>query len=113
MSTSLAFPVFGSAAGSSLSRLRELVRVAPTLNGAKTTTTTTKKASSMFTRHTAFLRVQLFCKEKRFIERCHLLIYLFAEIINDAGNLKEAFGEVSYHCETVVLDYCRNFSLFR
>lgn len=29
----------------------------------------------MFTEHTAFLRIKLFCKEKLFIERSHLLIY--------------------------------------
>ena len=33
-----------------------------------------EKASYMFTGHTAFLRIKLFCKEKLFIERSHLLI---------------------------------------
>lgn len=33
------------------------------------------KASYMFTGHTAFLRIKLFCKEKLFIERSHLLLY--------------------------------------
>lgn len=34
-----------------------------------------KKASYMFTGYTAFLLIKLFCKEKLFIERSHLLIY--------------------------------------
>lgn len=33
------------------------------------------KASIMFTGHTAFLRIKLFCKEKLFIERSHLSNY--------------------------------------
>lgn len=33
------------------------------------------KSSIMFTGHTAFLRIKLFCKEKLFIERSHLSNY--------------------------------------
>lgn len=63
------------------------------------------KASYMFTGHTAFLRMKLFCKEKLFIERSHLLIYSVCNNHKRCRTPDKAF-EGAFHSEMVTERRC-------